>query len=217
MSQDSSSVLLAVEDKVVGPPALQYPAIAPKGSNGTDGPAMASEGRAEGPKRKRREMPAAGTEEWHRLRRDSHKEVERRRREVINKGIDQLAELIPGSEKNKGQIIAQAVQYISRLRATEEKNIEKWTIEKLLADQAIAELTAQVEQLKGENKKLRGKLSKHKSEEGESEDEQEDEQVDAPVEERAAAAAAEASKAIAEEKTKGKKKPSKKKKKASKS
>ncbi|KAJ1800528.1 basic helix-loop-helix protein [Coemansia sp. RSA 2399] len=127
------------------------------------------------PKRKQRaakeDQPTPGTDEWHRLRRDSHKEVERRRREVINQGIDQLADLIPGAEKNKGKIIAQAVEYVTRLRANEEKNIEKWTIEKLLADQAIAELTAQVDQLKSENKKLKGKLSKSRSqnEEGEIE------------------------------------------------
>ncbi|KAI8319669.1 hypothetical protein GQ54DRAFT_242049, partial [Martensiomyces pterosporus] len=91
-----------------------------------------------------------GSEEWQKVRRESHKEVERRRREVINKGIDKLADLIPGAEKNKGRIIAQAVDYIHRLKTTESANIEKWTIEKLLADQAISELTSQVEQLKAE-------------------------------------------------------------------
>ncbi|KAJ2399508.1 basic helix-loop-helix protein [Coemansia sp. RSA 2559] len=127
------------------------------------------------PKRKQRaakeDQPTPGTDEWHRLRRDSHKEVERRRREVINQGIDQLADLIPGAEKNKGKIIAQAVEYVTRLRANEEKNIEKWTIEKLLADQAIAELTAQVDQLKSENKKLKSKLSKNRNHNEEDETE----------------------------------------------
>ncbi|KAJ1816691.1 basic helix-loop-helix protein [Coemansia sp. RSA 2598] len=98
--------------------------------------------------------------EWERMRKNSHKEVERRRREVINQGIDRLALLIPGVEKNKGKIISQAVDYIHKLKVTEEKNIEKWTIEKLLADQAISELTAQVEALKGENKKLRRALKR---------------------------------------------------------
>ncbi|ORX65134.1 hypothetical protein DL89DRAFT_217073, partial [Linderina pennispora] len=89
-----------------------------------------------------------GSDEWHKQRKESHKEVERRRREVINQGIDRLAELVPSAEKNKGRILAQAVDYIHRLKATEAKNIEKWTIEKLLADQAISELTSQNEQLK---------------------------------------------------------------------
>ncbi|KAI7825016.1 hypothetical protein BX661DRAFT_125932, partial [Kickxella alabastrina] len=96
-----------------------------------------------------------GSLEWERNRKNSHKEVERRRREVINQGIERLALLIPGVEKNKGRIIAQAVDYIHRLKTTEEKNIRKWTIEKLLADQAISELTTQVEALKEENKRLR--------------------------------------------------------------
>ncbi|KAJ2546242.1 basic helix-loop-helix protein [Coemansia sp. RSA 1933] len=147
-------------------------AIAPATESRVDGtPLMASfasgsEMETSTPKRRSRtardSLPKPGTDEWHRQRRDSHKEVERRRREVINQGIDQLAELIPGAERNKGKIIAQAVEYVSRLRATEEKNIEKWTIEKLLADQAIAELSAQVDQLKSENKKLKSKLSKNK-------------------------------------------------------
>ncbi|KAJ2772992.1 basic helix-loop-helix protein [Coemansia nantahalensis] len=178
----NTSVLLTVEDKGAatrggGP----YTAIAPRGAAGAGGPAAiapALESRTDGmaagdedsaseeaddgegltPVKRRRgtkEHLEPGSPEWHRMRRDSHKEVERRRREVINGGIDRLAEIIPGAEKNKGRIIAQAVDYIHRLRTNEEKNIEKWTIEKLLADQAIAELTAQVEQLRSENKQLR--------------------------------------------------------------
>ncbi|KAJ1721381.1 basic helix-loop-helix protein [Coemansia biformis] len=176
-SSPSSSVLLTVEDK--GPStrgAGQYTAIAPRGTGGPTAIAPAPESRTDGfggegdivddevetgdgmvVKRRRgsKDVTEPGSPEWHRLRRDSHKEVERRRREVINGGIDRLADLVPGAEKNKGRIIAQAVDYIHRLRTNEEKNIEKWTIEKLLADQAIAELTSQVEQLRAENKQLR--------------------------------------------------------------
>ncbi|KAJ2715025.1 basic helix-loop-helix protein [Coemansia spiralis] len=176
----STSVLLTVEDKGVATRGGggQYTAIAPRGAGGPTSIAPAPDSRADGmsmgdgdsgdedgagfdgmtPVKRRRgtkEQLEPGSPEWHRVRRDSHKEVERRRREVINGGIDRLAELVPGAEKNKGRIIAQAAEYIHRLRTTEEKNIEKWTIEKLLADQAIAELTAQVEQLRAENRQLR--------------------------------------------------------------
>ncbi|KAJ2776052.1 basic helix-loop-helix protein [Coemansia javaensis] len=179
----SSSVLLTVEDKGAGAAAGrggQYTAIAPRGSgptglppviapaagvrsdgtpaDGESGDEAADSGDGSAPAKRRRggkEQLEPGSPEWHRMRRDSHKEVERRRREVINGGIDRLAELVPGAEKNKGRIIAQAVDYIHRLRTNEEKNIEKWTIEKLLADQAISELTAQVEQLRAENRQLR--------------------------------------------------------------
>ncbi|GES79433.1 helix-loop-helix DNA-binding domain-containing transcription factor [Rhizophagus clarus] len=76
--------------------------------------------------------PPVGSEEWHRQRRENHKEVERRRRDTIN-----------------------AVQYIQQLKENEAANIEKWTLEKLLTDQAIQELQTQVEMLKTENGRLR--------------------------------------------------------------
>jgi len=94
--------------------------------------------------------PPVGSEEWHRLRRDNHKEVERRRRETINDGIAELAKIVPGCEKNKGSILARAVQYIQNLKETETHNIEKWTLEKLLTDQAMAELQQTNEKLKVE-------------------------------------------------------------------
>ncbi|KAK9721069.1 basic helix-loop-helix protein [Basidiobolus ranarum] len=102
--------------------------------------------------------PPVGSEEWHRLRRESHKEVERRRRETINEGINEIAKLVPGCEKNKGSILSRAVQYIQQLKENESTNIEKWTLEKLLTDQAINELSNQVEMLKEENEQLRAQL-----------------------------------------------------------
>ncbi|KAJ2683343.1 basic helix-loop-helix protein [Coemansia spiralis] len=102
--------------------------------------------------------PEAGSEEWLRLRRLAHKEVEQRRRDVINSGIDRLAELVPGAERHRGRIVNQAVDYIHRLKETEAQNIEKWTIEKLLADQVISGLTNQLEQMKRENKRLKRKI-----------------------------------------------------------
>ncbi|KZF22615.1 hypothetical protein L228DRAFT_129949 [Xylona heveae TC161] len=96
------------------------------------------------------QKPAVGSEEWHKVRRDNHKEVERRRRETINEGINELAKIVPGCEKNKGSILQRAVQFITQLKENEAQNIEKWTLEKLLTEQAIAELSATVEKLKNE-------------------------------------------------------------------
>ncbi|KAI1335538.1 hypothetical protein F5Y15DRAFT_428210 [Xylariaceae sp. FL0016] len=94
--------------------------------------------------------PAVGSEEWHKLRKDNHKEVERRRRETINEGINELAKIVPGCEKNKGSILARAVAFITQLKENEAQNIEKWTLEKLLTEQAIQELSASNDKLKKE-------------------------------------------------------------------
>lgn len=80
--------------------------------------------------------------------------VERRRRETINEGINELAKIVPGCEKNKGSILQRAVQYITQLRQNETKNIEKWTLEKLLTDQAIEELDSGMTKLKAERDRL---------------------------------------------------------------
>ncbi|KAI1818773.1 hypothetical protein GGS20DRAFT_581163 [Poronia punctata] len=93
---------------------------------------------------------AVGSEEWHKQRKDNHKEVERRRRETINEGINELAKIVPGCEKNKGSILQRAVLYITQLRENEAQNIEKWTLEKLLTEQAIQELSTSNDKLKSE-------------------------------------------------------------------
>ena len=51
-------------------------------------------------------------------------------------------------EKAKGAILARAVQYIHHLKENEARNIEKWTLEKLLMDQAMGDLQAQLEEMK---------------------------------------------------------------------
>ncbi|CAG8433697.1 11269_t:CDS:2 [Ambispora gerdemannii] len=102
--------------------------------------------------------PPVGSEEWHRQRRENHKEVERRRRDTINAGINELAKIVPGCEKNKGSILNRAVQYIQQLKENEAANIEKWTLEKLLTDQAIQDLQAQLDMLKSDNTRLRSEL-----------------------------------------------------------
>lgn len=103
--------------------------------------------------------PPVGSDEWLKQRRANHKEVERRRRETINEGINELAKLIPEDEKNKGRIIARAVQYIQHLKEQETTNLEKWTLEKLLCEQAISELSLQVETLKHQNSQLKAQLA----------------------------------------------------------
>lgn len=77
--------------------------------------------------------------------------MERRRRETINEGINELAKIVPGCEKNKGSILQNAVRYITKLREDEQQAIEKWTLEKLLTEQAIAELSSSNDKLKQEN------------------------------------------------------------------
>lgn len=96
------------------------------------------------------DKPLAGSEEWHRIRKDNHKEVERRRRENINSGIKELAALLPSPETNKSQILQRAIEYIKRLKENENNNNEKWTLEKLLNDQTLSELSGANEKLKAE-------------------------------------------------------------------
>ncbi|KAK5652515.1 hypothetical protein OQA88_10421 [Cercophora sp. LCS_1] len=98
--------------------------------------------------------PTVGSEEWHKIRKDNHKEVERRRRETINEGINELAKIVPGCEKNKGSILQRAVAFITQLKENESQNIEKWTLEKLLTEQAISELSASNDKLKLECDRL---------------------------------------------------------------
>ncbi|EAU88010.2 hypothetical protein CC1G_01657 [Coprinopsis cinerea okayama7 len=99
---------------------------------------------------RRQRNPAIGTDEWARQRKDNHKEVERRRRGNINEGINELGRIVPNGtgEKAKGAILARAVQYIHHLKENEARNIEKWTLEKLLMDQAMGDLQAQLEEVK---------------------------------------------------------------------
>ncbi|MCJ1322660.1 basic helix-loop-helix protein [Xylographa vitiligo] len=133
--------------------------------------------------------PAVGTDEWHKVRRDNHKEgsffppslpcdihtrdaypviVERRRRETINEGINELAKIVPGCEKNKGSILQRAVNYIMDLKRQQDDFVDKRTLEKVVLEQALAELTNQNEVYKEgmqkawqENEKLKARLRSH--------------------------------------------------------
>ena len=89
--------------------------------------------------------------------------MERRRRETINEGINELAKIVPGCDKNKGAILQRGVQYITQLKENETTNIEKWTLEKMLTDQAIAELTSSVDKLRDELNKTRREAERWKA------------------------------------------------------
>lgn len=88
--------------------------------------------------------------------------VERRRRETINEGINELAKIVPGCEKNKGSILQRAVQYITQLRDNETRNIEKWTLEKMLTDQALSEVTSSLDKLKDDLHQARSSAERYK-------------------------------------------------------
>ncbi|KAJ4324181.1 basic helix-loop-helix protein [Fusarium piperis] len=130
------------------PPPVAPPQHQPTPPNGVQHQAPRYPPAAPNPK------PTVGSEEWHKMRKDNHKEVERRRRETINEGINELAKIVPGCEKNKGSILQRAVSFISQLKENEQQNIEKWTLEKLLTEQAITELSASNDKLKQECERL---------------------------------------------------------------
>ncbi|RMZ86039.1 hypothetical protein DV737_g307, partial [Chaetothyriales sp. CBS 132003] len=88
--------------------------------------------------------PPVGTPEWHKSRKDMHKEVERRRREVINEGIETIAKIVPGTEKNKGAILQRTAQYITELQ----EQAQKFGNERATFDITLKELTSRNERLK---------------------------------------------------------------------
>lgn len=81
------------------------------------------------------QKPPAGTEAYVKMRKINHKEVERKRRQTINEGLDELAKLIASPhaqpEKNKGAVLQKACNYINELKRNENANIEKYTMDKL--------------------------------------------------------------------------------------
>ena len=70
--------------------------------------------------------------------------VERRRREVINEGIENIAKSVPGAQKNKGAILQRTYEYIQEL--LNEKN--KMADERATFDIAIKELTNRLDRMK---------------------------------------------------------------------
>lgn len=120
-------------------------------SGSPSGPTNSAGGRRGG-----RNSAAIGSDEWARQRKDNHKEVERRRRGNINEGINELGRIVPNGsgEKAKGAILSRAVQYIHHLKENEARNIEKWTLEKLLMDQAMGDLQSQLGEVQNQNVEL---------------------------------------------------------------
>lgn len=92
--------------------------------------------------------PPVGSEQWHQMRRDNHKEVERRRRETINEGINTLAELIATSEKNKGQILKNAIEFIRQLKEQDDSRTQKAAMDKFSLMNQVTETSAQNNRLK---------------------------------------------------------------------
>lgn len=88
----------------------------------------------------------------------SQKEVERRRRETINTGINRLAAIVPTMEKNKAAILERAAQYIEILRRSETANIEKWTMEKTLMDQSLEDMKTELDEERALRKKAEARV-----------------------------------------------------------
>lgn len=134
-----------------------HDAEAPPGE-GQDSPGKGSVGGSPGKVR-----PSPGTLEWARQRKDNHKEVERRRRGNINEGINELSRIIPigQGDKAKGAVLQRAVAYIHQLKDAEQRNVEKWTMEKLTNDQIVSDWQrrySELEEKLGEERARREEL-----------------------------------------------------------
>lgn len=70
--------------------------------------------------------------------------VERRRREVINEGIENIAKIVPGTEKNKGAILQRTHQYIGELQA----KVNGFDNERATFEIALKELTNRLDRMK---------------------------------------------------------------------
>lgn len=76
--------------------------------------------------------------------------MERRRREAINEGINQIARIVPNCDKNKGAILQRAIEHIHSL-SEEKRNItERWEQTNMTTHHAISEVSAQNSKLKVE-------------------------------------------------------------------
>lgn len=98
-------------------------------------------------------------ERWILKRRQNHKEVERRRRDNINTGIQELATLVPECDKNKGSILHKSADYIKYLQKTNLITIEKWREEKKDVEDKLKLLNDRIDELKRENDQLREMLA----------------------------------------------------------
>lgn len=76
--------------------------------------------------------------------------VERRRREAINEGINQIARLVPNCDKNKGAILQRAIDHIHQLSEEKRTISERWEQTNMTTHHAISEVSAQNSKLKVE-------------------------------------------------------------------
>ncbi|KAI9301520.1 hypothetical protein BJ944DRAFT_290878 [Cunninghamella echinulata] len=101
------------------------------------------------------EKPVPGSAEWLKLRRLTHSEVERRRRKAMSEKIEELAKLINTRETKKGMILRNAINYIHTINDKFKQEEEKYTLEKLAAEETMKLLQYQVEDFKARYKKCR--------------------------------------------------------------
>lgn len=76
--------------------------------------------------------------------------VERRRREAINEGINQIARLVPNCDKNKGAILQRAIEYICQLQEEKKTIDDRFEQHSLTASHAITEISQSNQKLKAE-------------------------------------------------------------------
>ena len=79
--------------------------------------------------------------------------MERRRRETINEGINELAQIVPNCDKNKGAILQAAIQHINTLKAELAQKTAALHNADLVHEQAISSVAASNEDYKQELKK----------------------------------------------------------------
>lgn len=89
----------------------------------------------------------------------NHLKVERRRRETINEGINEIAKIVPGCEKNKGSILQRAVQYITQLADEKKDTQTKWAQESMISRHALDEISDQNNKIRDEANR-RGEIAK---------------------------------------------------------
>lgn len=76
--------------------------------------------------------------------------MERRRREAINEGINQLSHLVPNCDKNKGAILQRTIEYMGQLQDEKRLIDQRFEQHSLTTNQAINEITASNSKLKAE-------------------------------------------------------------------
>lgn len=76
--------------------------------------------------------------------------VERRRREAINEGINQIARIVPNCDKNKGAILQRAIEYICQLQEERKSIDERFEQHSLTTTHALNEISASNSKLKAE-------------------------------------------------------------------